>query len=138
MSASKSFLVSKLNSAVDTSAVCLPAFVRPVPLTHYLYTGINGKDKLHQIVDGNGRFDATGYKQATQPTVAAKAKAATTKRPTGRGGGGGGKGKGKGKGRGGRGGGATIKSFVQMVAKQELLPMVIFAFSKRKYVFPYR
>eukprot|EP00750_Incisomonas_marina_P027149 INCI6145.6.p1 GENE.INCI6145.6~~INCI6145.6.p1 ORF type:complete len:1373 (-),score=295.98 INCI6145.6:1679-5797(-) len=104
---------------------------RPVPLTHYLYTGINGKDKLHQIVDQRGRFDATGYKKAIEPPPSAAAKASTSKKPTGRGGGGRGKGKGaRGSKRGG--GGATIKSFIQMIQKKELLPMVIFAFSKRK------
>ena len=82
-------------------------------------------------MDQRGRFDATGYKKAIEPPPSAAAKASTSKKPTGRGGGGRGKGKGaRGSKRGG--GGATIKSFIQMIQKKELLPMVIFAFSKRK------
>ncbi|TNN08038.1 Helicase SKI2W isoform 2 [Schistosoma japonicum] len=48
---------------------------RPVPLEHFLFTGMDGhrgKDHLHLIVDQAGQFNLSGYKQASHMLIGEK------------------------------------------------------------------
>ncbi|CAL8087766.1 unnamed protein product [Calicophoron daubneyi] len=48
---------------------------RPVPLEHYLFTGLDGQDtakQLHLIADQTGQFNTPGYKQAFMAFTAPK------------------------------------------------------------------
>jgi superfamily II DNA/RNA helicase len=113
---------------------------RPIPLEHSLYHD----KKRYVVMDEKGHFLNNGYrkvanlisgKDTSKPTPASKNKARN--RPTGRGG----KGRGPAKGAGGKGkhggrrrGGADKSQWtglVRMLQKDDLLPVVVFSFSKK-------
>ncbi|KAJ3400300.1 hypothetical protein HDV05_001162, partial [Chytridiales sp. JEL 0842] len=126
---------------------------RPVPLEHYLYV----EKEIYKIVGAEKRFLSDGWKAGFDALASTKrAENQKDKRPTGRGDGGrGGRG---GRGGGGRGGavvsrggvggggsGASSNSFsrdlsdrnlyiqlLNMLKKKNLLPVIIFSFSKKK------
>lgn len=112
---------------------------RPVPLEHFVYAG----KQLYKIVDANGRFLSNGAHdamEAAKPKQVREREAGGQRgKPPARGRGGGGGARG-----GGRGGGAVgaprrmgvdRSAFVHLVGllkKKQLLPVVVFVFSKRK------
>ncbi|KAF9928398.1 hypothetical protein FBU30_002396 [Linnemannia zychae] len=108
---------------------------RPVPLEHHLFAGRD----VHKIVDAKQTWLPLGYKSA----VDAMAKKEVDQKALQRGGRGGGRGGGGG-GRGGYGGGGgggwrndkqDKNLFTHLVAhlnKKDLLPVVVFTFSKKK------
>eukprot|EP00899_Mesostigma_viride_P007991 jgi/Mesvir1/17193/Mv07613-RA.1 len=102
---------------------------RPVPLEHHLYY----HGQMYKICDHNTQFLPAGHKAALE---AQKKRAAASAGP----GGGGARGGGRGGGGGGGGGygqttGSNASVFTTLLAqlkKENLLPAVIFAFSRRK------
>ncbi|KAJ3171371.1 hypothetical protein HDU87_008328 [Geranomyces variabilis] len=125
---------------------------RPVPLEHYLYVPQSEKD-LHKVVDAQKRFLVNGWKAAQDAVSGLKKE---DNRPAAQRGGRGGNQAGRG-GRGGhRGGGTTVfasagsrtglgggrsmgqtdrNMYVHMLGllkKKQLLPVIIFTFSKKK------
>ncbi|CAH8620470.1 unnamed protein product [Heterobilharzia americana] len=53
----------------DTEIHVVATNKRPVPLEHFIFTGMDGqhtKDHLHLIVDQSGQFNIQGYKQASR------------------------------------------------------------------------
>lgn len=120
---------------------------RPVPLEHHLYAD----GKIHLVVDSAKKFHTLGYKQAQDALNKPKKDTPSNRgnTATGRGGRGGGRGQNKGGGKvvpaAGRGGGSggAPKSFgvtdknlyvhmVGMLRKMNLLPVIVFTFSKKK------
>lgn len=128
---------------------------RPVPLEHFLYAG----KELHKIVDASGKFLNTGVKDAAEAIRRRqeKEREANGIPPQQQGGGRGGRGAISANGRGGRGqrgamngrgrgGGGNFSGggqsgrgdkslwihLVGMLKKKELLPVVIFVFSKKR------
>ncbi|GAA6014645.1 hypothetical protein JCM10207_006888 [Rhodosporidiobolus poonsookiae] len=131
---------------------------RPVPLEHFLYSG----KELHKIVDSKGQFLGTGHKEATEAGRRKQEKereAAGLGPPTRGGAAGGGRGASANRGSN-RGGGAAARQvaargamaaqrsaggrnfqsrdanlwihLVGMLRKKELLPVVVFTFSKKR------
>ncbi|KAI8587624.1 antiviral helicase [Geranomyces variabilis] len=124
---------------------------RPVPLEHYLYVPQSEKN-LHKVVDAQKRFLVNGWKAAQDAVSGSKKE---DNRPAAQRGGRGGNQAGRG-GRGGhRGGGTTVVAsagsragsggrsmgqtdrnmYVHMLGllkKKQLLPVIIFTFSKKK------
>ena len=123
---------------------------RPVPLEHFLYAG----KELHRVVDASGQFQTSGIRSASEALMRRQEK---EREQAGGGRGGpparGGRGAPPGRGRGapparGRGGGggrggaprggafAMDKSLwvhlIGLLRKRQLLPVVVFVFSKRR------
>eukprot|EP01137_Pigoraptor_chileana_P029069 Opistho-2@13784 len=98
---------------------------RPVPLEHHLYTGNSQKtqNELFKVVDSSGNFLQNGYKAAVDALADRKKKEKDKYGPK----------SGSGSGAGGR---ATDKAIylnaVDFLKKKELLPVVVFTFSKRR------
>ncbi|KAF8942656.1 hypothetical protein BGZ47_006281 [Haplosporangium gracile] len=108
---------------------------RPVPLEHHLFAG----REVHKIVDAKQTWLPLGYKSATDAMAKKEVDLKASQRG-GRGGGRGGGGGGRGGGNFGGGGGWRNNTmdknlFTHLVAylnKKELLPVVVFTFSKKK------
>ncbi|OQS03546.1 DEAD/DEAH box RNA helicase, partial [Thraustotheca clavata] len=93
----------------------ISTYKRPIPLSHHLYAG----GEVLPIMDPQGQFLSMNYSNAVQRCKPKESKTA----PGGRGG----------RGQGGRGGGdkAEWTKLVRLLQDKELLPVVVFAFSKR-------
>lgn len=111
---------------------------RPVPLEIFIFA----KDTPFKVIESNRKFLETGFNQHTDKFLKVKAKDSNTKTVAIRGGRGGLRG-GRGGGRGGANGNPrfikrdapTSKSWTTLVdylRKQDLLPAVIFVFSKKR------
>ncbi|KAH7729260.1 helicase [Aphelenchoides avenae] len=93
---------------------------RPVPLEHYLYTGQDGKTKkdLFMVMDKNGEFLSWGYKKAVEAKNSTKANA---------------KGSGYQNNRyNPRSDRNVYVNLIDFMRSKELLPMVIFVFSRKR------
>lgn len=115
---------------------------RPVPLEIFLFA----KDTPYKVIDSNRRFLEVGYNQHADKFLKVKSKDSDQNAVATRGGRGGLRGSSRGGNRGGRGGGnagpkfirrdaPTSKSWTTLVnylRKQDLLPAVIFVFSKKR------
>ncbi|XP_052223384.1 helicase SKI2W-like isoform X15 [Dreissena polymorpha] len=95
---------------------------RPVPLEHYLYTGNSNKtsNELFKILDAKGSFNTVGYNKALE---AKKERATKSSQSTGT--------------KGVRGGHPNQDknvwlSVIDMLRKQDKLPVVAFTFSKKR------
>ncbi|RUP46089.1 NUC185 domain-containing protein [Jimgerdemannia flammicorona] len=112
---------------------------RPIPLEHFLYaTG-----ELQKVVDAEKKWLSTGWKNASD-ALSKKAREQKNATPASRGGrGGGSRGSGGGGSRGDGGRGRSFQAMQQVdrnlwihmigfLSKKQLLPVVVFTFSKRK------
>ena len=95
----------------------ISTFKRPVPLGHHLYAG----GEIIPIVDGHGQFISSNYTYASQKLKPKESKGASTSRTAGS------------QTKGGKGGGdkGDWTKLIRMLQEKELLPVVVFAFSKR-------
>lgn len=99
---------------------------RPVPLRHFLYAP--SRDKLDLIMGEDGRLWPNGHSAANEALTRHASAGSGTRGRGGRGG------------RGGHGSGRPMRSmrkaellrFTRLLRDEELLPAVVFAFSKRK------
>jgi len=103
---------------------------RPTPLEHYLWP-IGAADGATLVVDQNRAFLQSGFDEVIEKLEAAR-------RLKAKGGADGGRGRGRGRGRGDGDAGAKgadmaleVKKVVQMCVKADLLPAVVFSFSRR-------
>ena len=101
---------------------------RPVPLSHYLWANL----KLHKIKEGNSGFFDKGYQQATaalrpkdkSKSDGGKQKKKAAPKPTGRGP--------QNMAWQAQGGKSQWMSLVRFLEREDLLPTVVFSFSKKK------